>query len=30
MAQIAPVFPYLMMVIMLIFKPSGLMGKRES
>ncbi|SLN73665.1 branched-chain amino acid ABC transporter permease [Oceanibacterium hippocampi] len=28
--QIAPIIPYLMLVLMLIFRPQGLMGKRES
>ena len=28
-AQTAPVIPYLLMVLMLIFRPKGLMGKRE-
>jgi branched-chain amino acid transport system permease protein len=27
--QIAPVLPYLLLVLVLIFRPSGLMGKRE-
>ena len=27
-AQAAPVIPYLLMVLMLIFRPKGLMGKR--
>jgi branched-chain amino acid transport system permease protein len=29
-AQIAPILPYLLLVLMLIVRPSGLMGKRES
>ncbi len=29
-AQTAPVLPYLLMVLMLIFRPTGLMGTRES
>jgi branched-chain amino acid transport system permease protein len=29
-AQIAPILPYLLLVLVLIFRPSGLMGKRES
>ncbi|MBV9290014.1 MAG: branched-chain amino acid ABC transporter permease [Hyphomicrobiales bacterium] len=29
-AQLAPVIPYLMLVLMLIFRPTGLMGTRES
>lgn len=28
-SQIAPVVPYLLLVLMLIFRPRGLMGKRE-
>jgi branched-chain amino acid transport system permease protein len=28
-AQTAPVLPYLLMVLMLIFRPTGLMGTRE-
>lgn len=28
--QIAPVLPYLLLVLMLIFRPRGLMGKRET
>ena len=27
--QIAPVLPYLLLVLVLIFRPTGLMGKRE-
>lgn len=27
--QIAPILPYLMLVLVLIFRPAGLMGKRE-
>jgi branched-chain amino acid transport system permease protein len=27
--QIAPVLPYLLLVLVLIFKPTGLMGNRE-
>ena len=30
MPQVAPLIPYLMMVVMLIFRPTGLMGARES
>ena len=30
MSQVAPVLPYLLMVLMLIFRPRGLMGTRES
>ena len=29
-AQLAPVIPYLMLVLILIFRPTGLMGTRES
>jgi len=29
-AQLAPVMPYLLLVLVLIFRPSGLMGTRES
>ena len=29
-AQVAPILPYLLLVLVLIFRPSGLMGKRES
>ena len=28
MSQAAPVLPYLLMVLMLIFRPKGLMGTR--
>jgi branched-chain amino acid transport system permease protein len=28
-SQLAPVFPYFLLVLMLIFRPAGLMGKRE-
>jgi len=28
-AQIAPLLPYLLMVLILIFRPQGLMGERE-
>ncbi|MGI9508491.1 MAG: branched-chain amino acid ABC transporter permease [Geminicoccaceae bacterium] len=28
--QIAPILPYLLLVLILIFRPSGLMGKREA
>jgi len=27
---VAPVLPYLLLVVMLIFRPRGLMGTRES
>ena len=30
LAQIAPLLPYLMLVLVLIFKPTGLFGNRES
>jgi branched-chain amino acid transport system permease protein len=29
-AQVAPIIPYLLLVLMLIFRPKGLMGDRES
>jgi branched-chain amino acid transport system permease protein len=29
-AQVAPVIPYLLLVTVLIFRPTGLIGKRES
>jgi branched-chain amino acid transport system permease protein len=29
-AQVAPILPYLLLVLVLIVRPSGLMGKRES
>lgn len=29
-SQLAPVLPYLLMVAILIFRPRGLMGARES
>jgi branched-chain amino acid transport system permease protein len=29
-AQLAPIIPYLLLVLMLIFRPTGLMGTRES
>jgi branched-chain amino acid transport system permease protein len=29
-AQIAPIMPYLLLILMLIFRPTGLMGNRES
>jgi branched-chain amino acid transport system permease protein len=28
--QIAPIMPFLLLVLVLIFRPSGLLGKRES
>jgi branched-chain amino acid transport system permease protein len=30
LAQVAPVLPYLLLVLILIFRPRGLMGTRES
>src|SRR6266567_2551541 len=30
LAQIAPVIPYLLLVLILIFRPTGLLGKRET
>ena len=29
-AQVAPIIPYLLLVLVLIFRPKGLMGSRES
>ncbi|MYI01714.1 MAG: branched-chain amino acid ABC transporter permease, partial [Gammaproteobacteria bacterium] len=29
LAQIAPILPFLLLVLVLIFRPTGLMGKRE-
>jgi branched-chain amino acid transport system permease protein len=29
-AQIAPIIPYLLMVVILLFRPMGLLGTRES
>jgi len=29
-SQVAPILPYLMLVLILIFRPRGLLGKRES
>jgi len=29
-AQIAPIMPYLLMVVILLFRPMGLFGTRES
>jgi branched-chain amino acid transport system permease protein len=29
-AQIAPIMPYLLLILMLVFRPTGLMGNRES
>ncbi|MBL4740551.1 MAG: hypothetical protein JKY12_06120, partial [Sneathiella sp.] len=28
--QVAPILPYLLLVLILIFRPTGLFGKRES
>ena len=28
-AQIGPILPYLLLVLILIFRPTGLLGKRE-
>jgi len=28
-SQVAPILPYLLLVLMLIFRPRGLMGSRE-
>ena len=30
LSQLAPVLPYMLLVLMLIFRPSGLMGNRET
>lgn len=30
LTQVAPILPYLLLVLMLIFRPRGLMGKREA
>src|SRR5439155_867012 len=30
LAQIAPIIPYLILVLILIFRPTGLLGKRET
>lgn len=30
LAQLAPVLPYVLLVLMLIFRPTGLMGRRET
>src|SRR6266576_410565 len=30
LAQIAPIIPYLLLVLILIFRPTGLLGKRET
>jgi len=29
LAQVAPILPYLFLVLILIFRPKGLLGKRE-
>ena len=29
-AQIAPIMPYMLLVLVLIFKPTGLLGNRET
>jgi len=29
-AQIAPILPYLLLVLVLVFKPTGLFGNRET
>jgi branched-chain amino acid transport system permease protein len=29
-SQVAPVLPYLLLVLILIFRPRGLMGTREN
>jgi branched-chain amino acid transport system permease protein len=29
LAQVAPVLPYLLLVLILIFRPKGLLGTRE-
>jgi branched-chain amino acid transport system permease protein len=28
--QIAPILPYLLLILILIFRPAGLMGRRET
>ena len=30
LAQVAPILPYLLLVLVLIFRPRGIMGARES
>jgi branched-chain amino acid transport system permease protein len=30
LAEIAPILPYLLLVLVLIFRPKGLLGTRES
>jgi branched-chain amino acid transport system permease protein len=29
-AQIAPIMPYLLLVLILVFRPTGLMGTRDT
>jgi len=29
LSQVAPILPYLLLVLILIFRPKGLLGKRE-
>jgi branched-chain amino acid transport system permease protein len=29
MSQVAPILPYLLLVLILIFRPKGLLGTRE-
>jgi branched-chain amino acid transport system permease protein len=29
-AQIAPILPYVLLILVLIFKPTGLFGNRET
>ena len=29
LAQVAPILPYLLLVLILIFRPKGLLGTRE-
>jgi branched-chain amino acid transport system permease protein len=29
LAELAPIMPYLLLVLILIFRPKGLLGKRE-
>jgi branched-chain amino acid transport system permease protein len=29
-AQVAPIIPYLLLVLVLIFRPKGLMGDRDT
>jgi branched-chain amino acid transport system permease protein len=30
LAEVAPILPYMLLVLMLIFRPKGLLGTRES